>query len=128
MIQEVSDTDIRAEVRSHMARHRIDMQHAQFRATNGIVRMSGLVFHLGGHKQSVALSVIESLERDVIGTPGVRHSFFEFDNWRREETGKWEAVKGEEGELAEQGQHGMKSIPLAELLQVMPRPHASRAA
>lgn len=128
MIQQVSDTDIRADVRSHMARHRIDIQRAQFRVANGMVRMSGALYHLGGHVQSVALSVVESLERDVLSTPGVRHGFFEFENWRRVDGGNWEPVKGMTTAVpAGEGRAPrlMAPIPLEELLDVMPRLRAA---
>jgi len=129
MIQQASDTDIRAEVRSHLARHRIDMQRLQFRVANGMVRMSGALYHLGGHVQSVALSVVESLERDVMSTPGVRHTCLEFDNWQRLEGGGWEAVRAAVAEEEEDGagevHRHIAPIPLAELLEVMPRLRAA---
>ena len=120
MIKLVSDTDIRAEVRSHLVRHRIDIQRAQFRVHNGTVRVSGEMFHLGGHEQPITLGVIESLERDIVGTQGVRHTFFELENWRRLDTGQWEAVQGDNRAL-----HFRAPIPLAELLEVRPRRRAA---
>jgi hypothetical protein len=121
MIKQVSDTDIRAEVRSHLVRHRIDLQRAQFRVHNATVRVSGEIFHLGGQEQPVTLGLIESLERDIAGTSGVRHTFFELKNWRRLDTGQWESVQGENGSRG----RSMKSIPLTELLDVMPRRRAA---
>lgn len=93
MVTQISDTDIRGDVRSHLARHRIDMQRIQLRVFNGTVRMCGEVYYLGAQKQPVPINVIESFERDVASTRGVQYAFFEFDNWRRLSTGEWEAVE-----------------------------------
>jgi hypothetical protein len=105
-------------------RHRIDLQRVQFRIHNGAVRISGEIVHLGGHKKPVTLSLIESLERDIIGTQGVRHTFFELANWRRLDTGQWESIHGANHD-AGQGHRFMKPIPLAELLEVRPRRRAA---
>lgn len=121
-MKQVSDTDIRADVRSHLARHRVDMQRANFRVNNGTVRMCGELFHLGGHEQPVSASMVESLERDIASTRGVRHTYFEFENWKRLESGTWEAVQGQ----AEEKQlRFVEAIPLADLLQVKPRRRAA---
>ena len=86
------DNDIRADIRSRMAQYRIDMQRVQLRVFGGTVRMSGEIYHLGGLDRPVSVGVLESFERDVVKTRGVRHAFFEFENWKRKDDGEWESV------------------------------------
>lgn len=90
----VSDADIRSDIRSYMAQHRLDMQRINLRVFGGTVRLSGDVYHLGGHDKPVCMALLESFERDVMKSRGVRHAFFEFDNWRRQDGGLWESTDG----------------------------------
>ena len=92
MFINVSDSDIRMDVRSYLAQHRIDTGVVQLHVFGGTVRMSGAVCHLGGKEQPVPLRTLESLEREIVMTRGVRHAYFDFSNWRRLENGQWEAV------------------------------------
>jgi hypothetical protein len=91
--QRVPDNDIRLEIRSYMAQHRIDMQQVRLVVCGGIVRMFGEIHHLGGPARPVSVAVLESFERDVVTTRGVRHAHFEFDNWKRDESGLWDTVE-----------------------------------
>ena len=90
----VTDSDIRSDIRSYMAQHRIDMQRVNLRVFGGTVRLSGDVYHLGGHEKPVCMALLESFERDVVRSRGVRHAFFEFTNWRRQDGGQWESTDG----------------------------------
>jgi hypothetical protein len=90
MITQISDTQIRSFVRSHLARHQFDAQRMQLRVLNGTVSMSGELWHLGG--KPAGLEPIQDLERDVRATSGVHHVSFQFDNWRRFQSGQWQAA------------------------------------
>jgi len=89
MANQITDTSLRCDIRGILARHRIDMQHAQFRVTRGIVRWSGDVYYTGGLRQSVDPGVVEAFERDLVTMRGIKSLFFDFMNWRKLSTGEW---------------------------------------
>lgn len=88
MITQISDTQIRSFVRSHLARHQFDVQRMQLRVLNGTVNLSGELWHLGG--KPAGLEAIQDLERDVRATSGVHHVSFQFENWCRFQSGQWQ--------------------------------------
>ena len=112
---QVPDNKLRVEIRSLMAKHRIDMQRVQMRVFGGTVRMAGEVFHLGGQERPVSAGLLESFERDVVTTPGVRRAFFDFDNWRQIDQGRWEALRAKRREsLSLVGEEAPQPIELDE--------------
>jgi hypothetical protein len=90
MITQVADTQIRSFVRSHMARHQFDAQRMQLRVFNGTVSLSGELWQLGS--KPAGLKAIQDLERDIRATSGVHHVSFQFNNWRRFQSGEWQLI------------------------------------
>ena len=90
---EVSDNEIRSDIRSLMARHRIDMQRMQVRITNGVVRMTGeLLYHSGYAFLMVPSSAIESFEQDLRTVRGIKRTYIDLSNWRQLPSGQWKQV------------------------------------
>jgi len=115
----ISDSDIRMSVRSHMAQYRIDMHGVKLRVFGGTVRMAGEVYRLGGHHLRLSPSVLESFEREIVMTRGVRRTFFEFDNWKRSSGGTWEPIEAGNVDRSqvEFGEEEVLSLNLADELQ-----------
>lgn len=86
----LSDSEVRMSVRAHLAQYRIDLQRIQLRVFGGAVRVAGEAYRLGGHQLPLTASALESFERDVLRTRGVRRASFEFLNWKRSSEGVWE--------------------------------------
>jgi hypothetical protein len=84
------DTEIRSEVRSLLVQHRVDAWRLQVRVTSGTVRISGELSFLGGSQPQGLL--VESIERDLSATQGVKRAFLELSNWKRNAGGEWKAV------------------------------------
>ena len=62
----VSDTEIRSEVRSLLNRQRLDLQKLQIRVTGGTLRLGGeLTFLGGGSGVAVPVGIVEGLEQDL---------------------------------------------------------------
>ena len=86
----LSDTQIRASLRTVMAKHRIDLNKTSFSCTRGIVRMLGELKHQGSYaSKPVHVAEIEALEHDVNHLRGVVRVYFDLANWRRLESGEW---------------------------------------
>ncbi len=90
---QVTDTEIRSEIRALVAQHRFDFQRIQFRVAGGTVRVCGELLYLGGVRTArVSGSVIGDFERDISRRPGVKHVSFDLENWRRLASGEWQPV------------------------------------
>lgn len=116
---QVSDSDIRHDIRSYLARYRIDMTRIRMRVYGGTVRVSGEMYHLGLGDRPVSLGVLESFERDVIGTAGVRNAFLELDNWKLVEGAGWQAVDG--ATVAQHADHAAPETMVLATMQAEPR-------
>lgn len=97
----VSDTQIRAKLRSIVARYRLDPQRMTVRITRGTMRFAGSLLLLGRPEERVSLAVVEAFEREAARLPGVEMLYFDLDNWRRMGTGEWVRVEPKERELVE---------------------------
>ncbi len=90
---QVSDTEIRAEIRSLLIQNRFDIQRVKVRITSGTVRISGDLVYVGAmHMGNVSGAVMHVFERDVAQTRGVKHTYFDLRNWQRLSTGEWQPV------------------------------------
>lgn len=90
-MKQVSDSEIRSEVRSILVRNRVDHWRLQVRVSSGIVRLTGdLVFLRGAEPTPPAL--VEALERNLQGTAGVRRAILEVSNWSRS-GGQWQEIE-----------------------------------
>ena len=85
------DTEIRSEVRSLLVQHRVDAWRLQVRVTSGTVRINGELSFLGGSQPQGML--VESIERDLAATQGVRRAFLELSNWKRSAGGEWKVLE-----------------------------------
>ena len=89
----VSDTEIRSEVRSLLNRQRLDLQKLQIRVTGGTLRLGGeLTFLGGGSGVAVPVGIVEGLEQDLKRVRGVKRTHLGFADWRRLSSGEWEHV------------------------------------
>jgi hypothetical protein len=94
-MEQLSDTQIRAGLRSVLARHGIDTAKASFTCTKGVVRLLGQLVHRGAvASESMRPYEMDSLETDLRGVKGVARVHFDLANWQRERSGRWRAAKG----------------------------------
>ena len=90
----LSDTQIRASLRSVMAKHRLDLNKTSFSCTRGTVRILGELKHQGAYASTpVHQAELEALEYDVTHTRGVVRVYFDLSNWRRLESGEWQPTE-----------------------------------
>jgi hypothetical protein len=89
---QITDTEIRSEVRALVAQNRFDTQQLSYRVAGGTVRFCGALHYLGGATTRVLGSTLTTFERDVQRLRGVRHVSLDFDNWRRLGSGEWAPV------------------------------------
>lgn len=89
----VSDTQVRANLRAVLTRHRIDLSKASFFCARGVVRMLGeLRRHGASSATGVELGEIEAIERDIQGLKGVTRVHFDLSNWNKLSNGRWKPV------------------------------------
>ena len=89
---QITDNEIRSEIRALVERHRFDAQRLQYYVCGGMVRISGELIHTGGITALVSGTLITSFEHAIARVPGVRHVFMGPDNWRRLASGAWHQV------------------------------------
>lgn len=89
----LSDTQIRANLRTVLARHRVDLNRTSFSCSRGVVRMLGeLCRHGATAGKPVEMGEVEALERELQSVKGVSRVHFDLLNWRRLSTGEWQPV------------------------------------
>ncbi len=96
----VPDTEVRSEIRSLLVRHRVDLWKLQVRVTSGTVRITGELCYLGSSYPNAPTTLVEGLERELIRSPGVKHTSFDLTNWNRLATGEWKPVEKVEHQQA----------------------------
>lgn len=91
----ITDTHIRAGLRTVLARHRVDLTKTQFFCTRGVVRMTGELSPVGAEARRMTLSLcaVEAFEHDVTRVKGVERVHFDFANWRRLDNGEWKPLQ-----------------------------------
>ena len=89
-MENLSDTQIRANLRSVLAHHKVDLNKTSFVCTRGVVRMVGeLEKQQAFATQGLSSGDVESLEQDLSRVRGVIRVHMEFKNWLRETSGSW---------------------------------------
>lgn len=89
----VSDFRINSGVRSCLARHWIDLQQLSFGSFRGVVRISGMLCHLGeGSSAALRAADVVLLEAEILRVPGVGNVFFDLSNWKKASGGGWERL------------------------------------
>jgi hypothetical protein len=91
-MKHVPDNEIRAEIRSLLVRQRVDQWRLQVRVAGGIVRITGELVFLRGSDPTPP-SLVETLERSLLKTGGVKHATLEVSNWRKPSGGEWKLVE-----------------------------------
>lgn len=93
----VSDTQVRANLRAVLTRHRVDLSKTSFFCARGVVRMLGeLRRHGAGSSTGVALGELEAIEHDIQGLQGVTRVHFDLSNWNKLSNGQWKPVLREQ--------------------------------
>lgn len=94
-----SDTQIRADLRMVMTRHRVDLNRTAFSCARGVVRMQGELCRRANTPEApIDLGEIELLEHELECVKGVARVHFDLANWRRLSTGEWQEVRKRERE------------------------------
>ena len=94
MKDNLSDTQIRADLRSVLTESGIDANKTAFTCTGGIVRLLGKP--LGHGERNVQPSQIDDLEQTIRRSRGVQRVRFNLDDWERKPTGEWKQTGGAE--------------------------------
>ena len=93
-MKELNDTQIRANLRTVLAKHRIDMTTTAFVCTRGIVRLNGELEHQGAVSSvEMRTGELEAFEHDIQDVRGVQRVYFDLSNWRRLASGQWARVE-----------------------------------
>jgi len=96
-VENLSDTQIRANLRNVMNHHKVDLNKTSFVCARGVVRMVGeLAKQQAFSGQELNSSDVELLERDIANQRGVVRVHMELKNWLRAESGTWSAKKERE--------------------------------
>lgn len=93
MKDNLSDTQIRADLRSVLAEAGIDPNKTSFVCASGVVRVLGEL--LGIRDAPVQGSQIDDLEQSIRRSRGVQRVHFHPKNFERTPTGEWRAVERE---------------------------------
>ena len=101
-----SKYQIHAELRRVFARRWIDLERIHFGAHRGIVRVSGELHHTRIESWDASLSIIEVLHADIMRIKDVQRVYFDFDNWERDEQGKWNRREPRKPEPVEEEEAG----------------------
>ena len=89
-MENLSDTQIRANLRTVMNHHKVDLTKTSFVCTRGIVRMVGELARQQAYGTlPLHANDVELLERDLSCQRGVVRVHMEFKNWLRESSGEW---------------------------------------
>lgn len=87
-VADLSDTQIRADLRSVLTESGIDPNKTSFICARGVVRLLGEILEL--HTQDpVQPTKIDELEQSIRNTKGVKRVHFNLTNWERVGSGKW---------------------------------------
>ncbi len=120
----VNDTHVRAELRSVMTRHRLDLTKTSFVCARGIVRMMG---ELRRQREYAAHPIhhtdVEALEQEMSRVRGVVRIHMDLQDWQRDGSGQWSdtarptrtpsiitATPAEPGDAAQDGEGGGPEI------------------
>ena len=86
----VNDTQVRAELRSVMTRHRMDLNKTSFVCARGIVRMMGELRRQQEHSaHPIHHTDVEALELDMSKVRGVVRIHMDLKEWQRDGSGQW---------------------------------------
>ncbi len=93
-MKELNDTQIRANLRTVLAKHRIDMTKTAFICTRGVVRLNGELEHQGAVSSvEMRMGELEAFEHDIQDVRGVQRVYFDLSNWRRLASGQWARIE-----------------------------------
>jgi len=95
MKDNLSDTQIRASLRSVLTESGVDANRTAFTCTGGIVRMLGKLLGIGD--QNLRSGQVDDLEQTIRRTRGVQRVHFNLDDWERTPTGEWKKAGGKVG-------------------------------
>jgi hypothetical protein len=95
-MDDLSDTQIRANLRSVLAEAGIDPNKTTFTCTSGTVRLLGdlLDIHRGEPVRSAQVSAVES---SIRRTKGVRRVHLHLEHWERSPSGEWVPIVTKDG-------------------------------
>jgi len=86
----LTDTQIRANLRTVLTRHGIDPNKTSFVCARGIVRLLGDLEHQGKHSaKPVDAGEVEAIEQELQRVRGVKRVHMDLRSWRRRDDG-WE--------------------------------------
>jgi len=89
-VDKLSDTQIRANLRSVMNHHHVDLNKTSFVCAKGVVRMVGEIAKQQAFAaQALNSNDIEALEKDMTSMRGVVRVHMDLKNWLRQSTGSW---------------------------------------
>ncbi|MCP3915752.1 MAG: hypothetical protein GY711_09370 [bacterium] len=110
---DLSDTQIRANLRTILAEAGIDPNQTAFTCTSGIVRLLGELMSIQG-SAAVRPAQIDDLETSIKKTRGVQRVHLNLKNWERVGTGQWAPVEKSKNELEEGEDFELPPIPSLE--------------
>jgi len=89
----ISDTQIRANVRSILTQQHLDIQPLAIASARGVIRVTGELRRSTSGAGAIRPSTLDDLERELRRVQGVRRVYIEAPNWRRSTNGTWVPVK-----------------------------------
>lgn len=89
MERQISDTQIRASVRSSLTHLRVDLQSLAIASAGGVVRITGVLVRRDTDAPPFGPTVLEDLERELRRVAGVRRVHLDPENWHRLPSGAW---------------------------------------
>ncbi len=93
--ENLSDTQIRSNLRGVLTKHSIDMSKTQFVCAKGIVRMLGELQRQGQNAGApITPTQLEALEHEIGATRGVKRVHYDLRNFQRAESGHWRPIEG----------------------------------
>lgn len=93
-MRELSDTQIRASLRTLLTESGVDPNRTSLLCASGTVRVLGKL--LGISEAPVQPGQVNELEQSIRRSNGVKRVHFHLENWTRLPDGRWEEIKDEE--------------------------------
>lgn len=86
---ELTDTQVRANVRSTLTQLRLDVQEVSIASSQGVVRITGELKRNTKDAQPIRATMLEEFTRELLRSKGVRRVQLNPINWRQVGGGSW---------------------------------------
>ncbi len=88
----LTDTQVRANVRSTLTQLRLDVQEVSIVSSHGVVRITGELKRSTREAQPIRATMLEEFTRELRRAKGVRRVLLQPINWRQVSGGSWVEV------------------------------------